>query len=124
MNNQKVLNLGTIAILLSSSFVTGTAILNVLLGSNIFISVTDNIVTVVNFVFDLIFSSLNLLSFFIRPSTLSIVAHLFIAYWTCFIEFKFLVACAKITIKAFEVAQTLLNTAVNIVSKLFIKILI
>lgn len=122
MNNQKALNLGAIAMLLSGSFVTGTALLNLFMGSNIFISVTDNIVTVVNFVYDLIFSSLNLLSFFVRPSTLSIVAHLFIAYWTFWIEFKFLIACTKITIKAFDVAHTLLNTAVNIVSKLFIRI--
>ncbi len=121
MNSQKVLNLGTIAILLGASFVTGTALLDLFIGSNIFISVTNNIVTVVNFVYDLIFSSLNLLSFFVRPSTLSIVAHLFIAYWTCWIEFKFLIACTKITIKAFECAHTMLNSATNIVSKIFIR---
>lgn len=120
MSSGKALNLGTIAILLSCGFVTGTAILDFFIGSNIFIAVTDNIVTVVNFVFDLIFNSLNLLSFFIRSTTLSIIAHLFTVYWLVWLEFKFLVACTKITIKAFEVAHTMLNTTTNIVSKLFI----
>lgn len=120
MDKEGALNLGTITILLSAGFVTGTAILDYFIGSNIFIAVTDNITTVVNFVFDLIFNSLNLLSFFIRPTTLSIIAHLFIAYWTVWLEFKFLVACTKITIKAFELAHTMINTATNIISKLFI----
>lgn len=121
MNSEKILNLGTISILLGSSFVTGTALLNLFMGSNVFISVTSNIVNVVNFVYDLIFNSLSLLSFFIRPTTLSVVAHMFIAYWTIWIEFKFLIACTKITIKAFDVAHTVLNTATNIISKIFIR---
>ena len=121
MVRNNALNLGTIAILLFSSFVTGTALLDVFMGSNIFISVTDNILTVVNFVFDLIFSSLNLLGFFIRPSTLSFVAHLFIAYWAVWIEFKFLVACCKITIKAFDVSLAMVNSSTHLITGLFLR---
>lgn len=120
--NKYLLNFGAMSIVLCGGFVTGTAILNFLIGSNVFISVTDNIITVVNFVYDLIFSSLNLLSFFVRPSTLSFVAHLFIAYWACWIEFKFLIACTKITLRCYDIGRSFLSSAVSLIAKLFIRV--
>lgn len=115
----KVTSASAIVVVLTTFFVIGSAVYQGFFAVYNFGEITEQITTVIDYVFDLIFSSLNLLSFFIRPSTLSYICRIFCFYYLLQFEFKFIRVCIKLSMRLYEVVKDIFGKSTSAILKLF-----
>lgn len=115
----KVSSASAIVIVITTFFVIGSAIYQSFFSIFNFGEITLQITTIIDYVFDLIFDSLGLLSFFIRPTTLSYVCRIFCYYYLLQFEFKFIRVCVKLTLRLYEVVKDLFGKSSSMILKLF-----
>lgn len=117
--SSKVSSASAIVIVINALCFIGNVVYHGVMSIYNFGEISTQITTVVNYVFDLIFSSLNLLTFFIRPSTLSYVCRIFCYFYLLEFEFKFYKMCVKLSIKLYETVKDLFGKSTNAIIKLF-----
>ncbi len=107
-----------ISILITILYTAGIGIWGIIINLFEIPQINEQIVMVVDYVFDLIFNSLDLLSFFIRPSTLSLACNLFCCYYLMYFEFKFIKVCIKLAVGLYKNVSDLLGKGSTFVLKL------
>ena len=76
-------------------------------------SISANVMNVVNYVFDIIFSSLHILGFFIRPATIRAVGLSFVSYFILKMEFKFFIVSFRLMKVLYKEFTLILNKTVS-----------
>ncbi len=108
-----------ISILITVLYTLGIGVYNIIISLFEIQVVNEQITIVVKYVFDLIFGSLNLLSFFIRPSTLALACKLFCCYYLLYYEFKFMKICIRLITGLYSNISGLLGKTSSAIFKLF-----
>jgi len=109
----------SISILITILYVGGIGVYNILISLFNIGEVGEQIIVAVNYVLDLIFNSLTLLSFFIRPLTLSYVCKIFSCYYLLYIEFKFMKICIRLIVGLYDNVFNLLGQTSSAVLSMF-----
>lgn len=119
MTLDNVRTVGGYAIIFSSFTLVGSCFAYTVYGLFNTGVININIINTVNWFFDLIFNSLNFLGFFIRPSTIKIVAESFTFYWLLRIWFKAQTVFVKLARFVYSYLDTLMNKTIRFICKLF-----
>lgn len=108
--------------LFGTFFILGSGIYAIFINNFMNIQpVFEQISFVVDYVFNLIFNSMSLLCFFVRPTTLSFACRVFSFYWIMVFEFKFVMLCIRLVIRVYETIKDLIGKSTNVISSIFIK---
>lgn len=109
----------TISILITVLYTLGIGVYSIIIDLFEIQVVSEQITIVVNYVFNLIFGSLNLLSFFIRPSTLVFACKIFCCYYLIYFEFKFMKMCIRLISGLYSSVFNLLGKVSTSIFNLF-----
>ena len=109
----------TISLLITILYIGGIGVYNIVISLFNIESVGIEITVAINYVLDLVFNSLNLLSFFIRPTTLSYVCKIFISYYFIYLEIKFMKVCIRLITGLYSKVFDLLGKSSQVVLGLF-----
>lgn len=109
----------TISLLITILYTLGIGVYTIIINLFDIQVVSEQITVVVNYVFNLIFGSLNLLSFFIRPSTLVFACKIFCCYYLLYFEFKFMKMCIGLISSLYSNVFGLLGKGSTAILKLF-----
>lgn len=107
VNSKMVTNVTMFTIVLTLFSSIGWGIYQTIIGSFNFPAVPETVVNTVNYVFDLIFGSVSLLGFFVRPSTLVFAVHCVCYYYMITLSLKFSKMCINLASKTYDIIKGL-----------------